>query len=135
MVMPMPRKSAASLAVVRVDAGGSRLRPPSELGEEERAVWMSIVGACAEKHFERSDAPLLARYCESVVLARRAAAALMSEGPVIAGRTSPWLVVQEKAVRAMVSLSMRLRVSPQARRETLAVKGPPASVYDFMGDE
>ena len=95
-------------------------------------MWNSIVGACALKHFERSDIPLLARYCESVVLAKRAAAALASEGAVIGGRTSPWLVVQEKAVRAMTALSMRLRLSPQARRETPAAKGPPASVYDMM---
>ena len=51
---------------------------------------------------------------------------------VIGGRTSPWLVVQEKSIRAMVALAMRLRISPQARRETPAAKGPPASVYDMM---
>jgi P27 family predicted phage terminase small subunit len=130
----MPRKSAASLAVVRVDASVSRLRPPAELGEEEQQIWQVIVGTCDSKHFMRSDAPLLARYCEAVVLARRAAAALTSEGPVIAGRTNPWLTVQEKAVRAMVSLSMRLRISPQARRETPAVKSPPGSVYDLLED-
>ena len=128
----MPRRSTASLAVVKVDAQSARLRPPPELGEDEREVWINVVGACSEKHFERSDMPLLARYCESVVLARRAAAALASEGAVIGGvRTNPWLSVQEKAIRAMVSLSMRLRVSPQARRETPAAKGPPASPYEW----
>jgi phage terminase small subunit len=36
---------------------------------------------------------------------------------VVNGRPSPWIVVQEKAVRAMTALAMRLRLSPQARRE------------------
>ena len=76
----MPRRSAADLAVVRVDAGSARLRPPPELGDEERDVWISIVGACALKHFERSDIPLLARYCEAVVLAKRARLRLPARG-------------------------------------------------------
>ena len=36
-------------------------------------------------------------------------------GAVINGKPSPWITVQEKAVRAMVALSMRLRLSPQSR--------------------
>jgi P27 family predicted phage terminase small subunit len=130
----MPRRSAASLAVVRVDASVSRLHPPAELGAEERAVWQEIVVTCDPKHFVRSDAPLLARYCESVVLARRAAAALTAEGAVIAGRTNPWLVVQEKGIRAMTALSMRLRISPQARREAPTPKGLRPSPYELMDD-
>jgi phage terminase small subunit len=95
---------------------------------------MSIVAACADKHFERSDSPLLVRYCQNVVLGRLAAAALASEGAVIGGRASPWLVVAEKCDRALVALSMRLRISPQARRETLKPKGPQASPYEVLDD-
>jgi hypothetical protein len=45
--------------------------------------------------------------------------------------------VAEKADRALVALSMRLRVSPQARlrADGMAVKGPPASVYDVMREQ
>jgi phage terminase small subunit len=133
----MPRRSAAELAVVRPDGGFSRLRPPPELGDEEQQVWLQVVGACDAKHFRRSDAPLLVRYCQNVLLARRAAAALSAEGAIIGGRPSPWLVVAEKCDRALVALSMRLRISPQARlrADGMAVKGPPASPYDFMVDE
>jgi P27 family predicted phage terminase small subunit len=130
----MPRRSAADLAVVRPAGGFTRLRPPAELGKEEQAVWRQVVLACDPKHFQQSDAPLLVRYCENVVLARRAAAALEREGAVLAGRVNPWLTVAEKADRALVALSMRLRISPQARmrREGSVPKGPPASVYDLM---
>jgi hypothetical protein len=50
-----------------------------------------VVLSCDQKHFQQSDAPLLVRYCENVVLARRAAAALTAEGAVIGGRPNPWL--------------------------------------------
>ena len=125
----MPRRSAADLAVVRPDAGFNRLRPPAGLGEEEKAIWREVVGSCRSEHFQKCDAPLLVRYCENAVLARRAAAALTSEGPVVAGRTNPWLIVAEKADRALVALSMRLRISPQARmrREVTVQKGPGPS--------
>jgi phage terminase small subunit len=133
----MPRRSSAQLAVVKVDGGFNRLKPPAQLGEAERAVWSSIVLACDAKHFQASDAPLVVRYCQNVVLAGLAAEALTREGPVVAGRVNPWLVVAEKADRALVALSMRLRISPQARlrRETAVPKGHGGSVYDLMRDD
>jgi phage terminase small subunit len=42
---------------------------------------------------------------------------MREHGAVVNGKVSPWITVQEKAQRAMVALSMRLRLSPQARRE------------------
>jgi phage terminase small subunit len=133
----MPRRSSADLAVVRPSGGLTRLRPPAELGKDEAEVWRHIVLSCDQKHFQRSDAPLLVRYCQNVVLGRRAAAALTTEGAVIGGRPNPWLVVAEKCDRALVALSMRLRISPQARmrREGSVPKGPSASVYDLMRSE
>jgi P27 family predicted phage terminase small subunit len=128
------RRSAAELAVARPTGGFTRLRPPSDLGKQEAAVWREIVLTCDEKHFQASDAPLLIRYCQNVVLAQRAAAALEREGAVVAGRVNPWLTVGEKCDRALVALSMRLRISPQARmrREGTVPKGPPASIYSLM---
>ena len=115
-----------------VDIGLTRLRPPPELGEAEREIWVSIVAACGAKHFERSDNPLLVRYCQNVVLARQAAAALTREGAIIGGRPSPWLIVAEKCDRALVALAMRLRLSPQARREAPKAKGQLPSPYDML---
>jgi phage terminase small subunit len=128
------RKSAAELAVVRPAGGSSRLRPPPYLGEEERKVWQDIVLACPAEHFLASDVPLLARYVENVVMARRAADALSAEGAVIGGRPSPWLVVAEKGDRALVALSMRLRISPQARMRRETTKGQQTSPYEMMDD-
>ena len=131
----MPRRSASDLAVVRVDGGFARLRPPPELSEEESSVWQDIVLACDAKHFQKSDAPLLVRYVQNVVLARRAAHELAENGAVFMGRASAWLTVAEKCDRALTALSMRLRISPQARMRPETTKTrTPGSPYEMMDD-
>jgi phage terminase small subunit len=99
-------------------------------------VWREIIGSCRADHFQKCDAPLLVRYCENVVLARKAAAALSTDGAIVHGRINPMLTVCEKADRALVALSMRLRISPQARmrREGTPMRGPGPSVYELMRD-
>lgn len=69
-------------------------------------------------------------------MARRAAVELDRDGPVIGDRASPWLIVQEKAHRAMAALSMRLRLSPQHRADSRSAgrrqDDQPRSIYDVM---
>jgi phage terminase small subunit len=130
----MPRKSAAALATaVRVDGKSTRLQPPTGLGASETELFRSLVSANDPSHFRPSDLPLLARYVEACVLAERAAAEMRKTGPVIDGRASPWIVIQEKSVRAMTALSMRLRLSPQSRLDPKTAarrQGQPASPYE-----
>jgi phage terminase small subunit len=128
----MPGKSAASLTVITPSGPSNRLRPPSSLSAAERTAFLDIVGACDPNKFQPSDTALLCRYVESIVLAERAARELR-KSPVVKGKLSPWITVQEKAVRAMVSLSMRLRLSPQARApNNPGNKSRPLSHYDKM---
>jgi len=109
----MPRVSAAARSAVIAEP--PRLRTPSSLSETERTIFAAVVKACDAKHFRQSDLPLLRRFCELTALADQAASELRQHGAVINGRASPWVVVQEKCVRGLVALSMRLRLSPQAR--------------------
>jgi hypothetical protein len=108
------RKSAEALAVPSVNGKGPRLEPPASLSEAERSVFVGLVTACDPDHFRASDLPLLVRYTESIVLADQAALELR-KGAVVKGKSSPWLAVQREAIKAMVALSMRLRLSPQSR--------------------
>jgi phage terminase small subunit len=108
------RKSAAALSVIPIEVKPNQLQPPGSLSEAERKVFIDIVTACEPQHFRPADLPLLVRYVEACVLADQAAEQLR-DGAVIDGKPSPWITVQEKAVRAMVALSMRLRLSPQSR--------------------
>jgi P27 family predicted phage terminase small subunit len=131
----MPRKSRAELSFVPLDARTSRLRPPADLPDAERAVFLDIVGTCDAKHFRPSDLPLLTTYCSSTVVAAQAAEHLRNDGPVIAGRVSPWVTVREKATREMVALSMRLRLSPQARQANNPSRPAHISAYERMALE
>ena len=99
-------------------------------------MFANLVASCDPEHFRLSDAPLLCRYCEAVVLAEKAAQELRRRGAVTKdGRVSGWITVQEKAVRALVSLSMRLRLSPQARLDAKKLDrrgGVRPSAYDVL---
>jgi hypothetical protein len=108
------KKSRAGLAIVKVNGKPARLEPPSSLPEAERAVFVDLVAASDPEHFRSSDLPLLVRYVESIVLADRASSELR-KGAVVKGKTSPWLAIQREAIKAMVALSIRLRLSPQSR--------------------
>ena len=57
----------------------------------------------------------------------------LREAPVVDGKPSPWLPVREKSVREMTALSMRLRLSPQARKEGRRLTEPkPPSWMDIQ---
>ena len=132
------KRSAADLLAgfPRVDGARGRLRPPADLDHGVKRVFTGIVAACPPDHFVASDTPLLIEYVRAVTMAERASVALRNDGPVLDGRPSPWITIQEKQVRAMTALSMRLRLSPQARMrpETLSrhARGPRPSVYDGL---
>lgn len=112
----MPRRSADDLVNrIVIDVRRERLAAPDDITAAARRVWDELVQSLAPDHFAPSDAPLLRSYCEATAMADRAAAELSESGPVVDGKPSPWLIVQEKAQRAQIALSARLRLSPQSR--------------------
>lgn len=131
----MPRRSAAELAIVPLGHRPARLAPPATLSARERAIFLDLVATMDAKHFRQCDLPLLARYCEAIALAEEAARELRDGGAVLDGKPSPWITVQEKSVRAMVALTLRLRLSPQARPPIGGKRGPAPSVYDRINLE
>jgi phage terminase small subunit len=126
------RKAGSRLTVVpRLDGTPERLSPPANLTEPERATFLQIVGSCSPRHFLPSDLPLVVAYARAIAQDQRAAQALQEEGDVVNGKVSPWITVQEKSQRAMVSLSLRLRLSPQGRTQ-IAPKPEPINAYERM---
>ena len=99
-----------------------------------RAVFARIVADVGVAHFRASDADLVEQYSVAICLARWAYDHLREEGPVLNGRVNPWQTVLEKANRASVSLSMRLRLAPQSRLDpkTAAQGKAGGSVYDYI---
>jgi hypothetical protein len=123
------RKSAAELALNPVSPRLTRLRSPRTLSESEAALFEAIVGNCAANHFRDSDVPMRFRYVEAAVLSERAGQELR-QAPIVEGKPSPWLAIREKAVREMVALSMRLRLSPQARKGHAMADPKPLTFSD-----
>jgi hypothetical protein len=124
----------ASLTIL--PGGSRRLEPPPELGEGsiERAVFRQTVAAVTADHFQAEDMPLLAAYCRACALERRAADELAA-GAVAGAMPSPWLAVHASAVRALSTLTVRLRLGPRSRghhpRAASKTKSPP-SYYETM---
>ena len=128
------RLAAAAAGFPSPDAGATRLRPPDDLSPEARAVFVDVVVNSNPEHFQPADLPLLCVYADAVVQAQ-ACAKLVREGT----GTDLVLKAQRNALSAVFQLSMRLRVSPQARqvRKSLGSNTRPPSVnyYDRLALE
>ncbi len=128
----MPRKSAAALAVFSPSGIPSRLSPPSHLGARESALFLDLVLSLPSAHFQPSDLPLLCRFVECTALAEQAAAALADNGAVVDGKPSPWIAIHGQMVKALIGLSLKLRLNPQARQPNTPRRRVHASYYERM---
>jgi hypothetical protein len=108
-----------------------RLRPPADLSPEAKSVFIDVVVNANPEHFQPADLPLLCVYADAVVQAR-ACAKLIREG----GGSDLTIKAQRNALSAVFQLSMRLRVSPQARqvRKSLGsnTRPPTVNYYDRL---
>jgi hypothetical protein len=125
----MPRKSAAAANFAAIPGTPPpRLRPPAELSAEERKIFTDLVAASKPTHFQPSDAPLLVAYVRSIAMERSAAKAIH------AGKDRQALSRWTQATKTMYALSLRLRLSPQARAPNNpgrpAKPQAPVSYYD-----
>jgi phage terminase small subunit len=109
----------------------TRLRPPDDLSPEAKAVFLDVVVNSNPEHFQPADMPLLCVYVDAVAQAR-ACAKLIREG----GGTDLTIKAQRNALSAVFQLSMRLRVSPQARQVRKSIgsntRAPSVSYYDRL---
>jgi phage terminase small subunit len=133
----MPRKSAAASAFPSVHAGVIP-RPPAGLSPAAAAIFRELVAAAPRGHFRASDVPVIEVYATAVAQTRQAERELAQGGPVTAGgKTSPWLRVRNDAAKVIASLSMRLRLCPQARETSRTVgrhvNGPAPNIYARLG--
>jgi hypothetical protein len=109
------------------------LKPPDDLSPEAKAVFLDVVVNSKPEHFQASDVPLLFVYAEAVVQARDCAKQVR-EGQA----TDTVIKAQRNALSAIFQLSMRLRVSPQARQVRKSIgsntRPPSVSYYDRLSN-
>lgn len=113
----MPRYSAAEAATAAFRTKTTtRLVCRPEAPQAVQEAFQRIVGSVDPTHFAASDAPLVERYAEAIVMADLAAEALAKNGPVTPeGKASAWITVQEKAHRSCIALAQKLRLAPHSR--------------------
>jgi phage terminase small subunit len=138
--MSRPSNAAATTPFPVIDAGATRLSPPSNLNKHEQEVFKQIVASVPARHFAQSDLVLLTRYVKNISLAANAADHLQREGAVDAnGKLSPWLRAAEKLDRTIIALASKLRLCPSARYDARAAqrnaREPPPSYYDLMREQ
>jgi hypothetical protein len=101
----------------------------ADLSPEARGVFIDVVTNSREGHFQIVDAPLLCVYADAIVQAR-SCAKLIREGAA----TDIVIKAQKNALSAVFQLSMRLRVSPQARQPHVSrgsnTRPPTVSYYE-----
>ena len=78
------------------------------------------------EHFCAVDIPLLVQFAFAVVQADEAAEKLRTEGQIVDGKPSPWLVPWEKVTRALVALSARCACAAAATRRAAGPKPEPS---------
>jgi phage terminase small subunit len=102
-----------------------------------KALFNQILSQASKDQFRQTDETLLELYCLAVLEARLAYRHLETDGRIINGRLSPWVSILEKAYKAVVSLSVRLRLGPKSRLDARSdkLKGPPPSAYELLRDE
>lgn len=101
MTQKRGRKSKASQEIARVNeiVSTPRISPPEWLTPHCREEFFDIVNSLAADHFRPSDAPLLARYCQTIVACNSAADS--TEFAMLA--------------RLQASLAVKLRLCPSTR--------------------
>jgi hypothetical protein len=128
----VPKRSAAEIAM-RIDGKPAYLRPPEGLGAAEMALFLDVVGSCRPEHFQSSDLPLLEQYIRATVAERGAFRRIHELGPAT-DEAKPWLAAWRDWHKATVNLSLRLRLSPQGRKQhpPKVIDQSPLSVYERM---
>jgi hypothetical protein len=120
---------------IRVDGRPARIQPPEGLTQAERVAFAELVGDCPPEHFQRSDRPLLEQYARDIVGERAAFRRMQDLDPATA-EGAAWQTRWEKLAKATFNLSLRLRLSPQGRKQhPPKASNHPLSAYERMALE
>jgi hypothetical protein len=111
------RNAFVATDLVRYGEPG-RLSPPASLGEAERQAFIDLVTTCPATQFAACDLPLICAWAETVALRERMAKRMSIEGELDdKGRPSGAFTIHKEATKTLAALALRLRISPQARRQ------------------
>lgn len=115
------------------------------LSEAERVVFRSVVKTMQDLGlFEPSDAPLVASYARSVVLARKAAECIEEKGVLLEEedkykgkktKENPAVNILQKAQNAMESIGAKLGLSPTGRKRLKGEGKPKKTELELFNEQ
>lgn len=103
------RQTATSLTAPRAIDKAPRLTPPACLTSTERAIFAELIESTDERHFARSDLPMIISYVQAVALARATAHKPKAR--------AEW----REAVKLQMALARSLRLTVQSRTDPKTV--------------
>jgi hypothetical protein len=111
----MPRKSAASLAIIPMGLP-QRPEPPAHLTKAQATLWQKIVGQMPTDWLIAGSAPLLTAYVRHVATADLLARAINATDPdTDLPRYAKLTEMAARESKALCSLSTKLRLAPSNR--------------------
>lgn len=117
----MPRKSAASLAVVPITSGLTpitlRPEPPRHLPKTAAAIWREVTAARPAPYFDAASLPLLESYARSLAEHRRIMTMVEKMAPTDPDFAKLSRVADMHAGRVS-QLATRMRLSHQSRTDS-----------------
>ena len=124
----MPRRSAASLAVLPPASRIQRPEPPDRLDKEEAEEWRKVVGRLPPEWFPGETHAMLEEFCIHVIRSRMIAEwvkgfkseFLRMEGGV--ERIDKLLAMGEREARIIASLATRMRLTQQSRAHSTVAR-------------
>jgi phage terminase small subunit len=108
------RKSIASLSLVHIDVMRKPIEPPASLQRQAKVIFHEIVASVDPKHFRRCDVPLVASLAMATHMVKFYSSLIGEEDHPTAFRA--W----SDAVKLQISLSTKLRLTPQSRYDARA---------------
>jgi phage terminase small subunit len=123
----MPRTSSEALVTLRTAIPTPALQPPEYLTPEQQQDWHTITSQLPAEHFASDNAHLLAQLCQHISYSRQLAEQLELLRHTPLTRTTlkavkdraafvELLAMHRDQTKAIVSLSLKLRLCPSAYR-------------------
>jgi hypothetical protein len=108
----MPRKSAASLAVVPLKPPPYPA-PPAGLTKPQAAIWDTIVRCRPVEYFDGACSVLLEMYCRHADATNLIARVIEQTDPEDLTRLNKLFLMAQRETKALAMLSAKLRLAPQ----------------------
>jgi hypothetical protein len=114
------------MTIVTVLPRPETIAPPAHLGEDERKLWIAVMGSMGADWFPPETRVLLEQYCRMHVRARLLAA--MIEASTNADVRARLVRDELKTTKSILGLAVKMRIAQQSTYDRARIKRKPVNV-------